>query len=87
LYINGNVKSYFSEFDTNGNYKKRIKKITIKIQVHMTLTVVHGRLSVKEIRTLFKVWLVWFGFMVCNVVHILSMFSNDIAERTIFALP
>jgi hypothetical protein len=46
--------------------KNGLKKITIKIPVHKTLTVVHGRLSVKEIRTLFKVWLFWFGFMVCN---------------------
>jgi hypothetical protein len=35
--------------------KNGLKKITIKIPVHKTLTVVHGRLSVKEIRTLFKV--------------------------------
>ena len=56
------------------------------MQVHKTLTVVHGRLSVKEIRTLFKVWLVWFGFMVCNAtfnnITVISWRSVLLVEET-----
>ena len=66
--------------------KNGLKKITIKIPVHKTLTVVHGRLSVKEIRTLFKVWLFWFGFMVCNAtfnnISVISQRSVLLVEET-----